>query len=74
MAIDRTKIEHWFSPEAFPGQDNASVANIRLDARRLAMTICNETPASADQSHAIRLVREAAQAAAQAIVLASKKQ
>jgi hypothetical protein len=73
MAIDKTKIENWFSPEAFPGRDSASVANIRIDAKRLAMTICNETPPSADQSHAIRLVREAAQAAAQAAVLETKK-
>jgi hypothetical protein len=73
MAIDRSKIESWFSPEAFPGSEHSSVANIRLDAKRLALTICSETPASADQSHAIRLLREAAQAAAQAVVLATKK-
>ena len=72
MAIDKTKIEKWFSPEAFPGKENASVANIRLDAKRLAGTILNESPASADQSHAIRLLREAAQAAVQAIVVDMK--
>lgn len=68
MAISRAKIEKWFSSEAFPGVDNTGVANVRLDAKRLAETILSESPSSADQSHAIRLVRESAQAAAQAIV------
>lgn len=55
MAIDHSKLESWFANK--PG-DNSTTVEIKQCALRLAKAILQGTPACADQSHAIRCVRE----------------
>jgi hypothetical protein len=71
MAIDRKKLEKWFGPRCMPGDpiaQDAPAQEIRLCAKRLAEAIVDNTPASADQSSAIRYVRQALQWSVEAIV------
>jgi len=71
MAIDRQQIERWFAPGIMPkdASEDPRAHDIRIQAKRLAETIMNSSPASSDQSNAIRKVREAMAAAVQSIVL-----
>lgn len=68
MAIDGKKLEKWFGPESVPGREFPRIADLRADALRFANSIILNSPASADQSHAIRHVRDALQSAAQAVI------
>ena len=72
MAIDGKKLDKWFGADAVPGRDNPRVADLRFDARRFADSILVNSPASADQSHAIRHVRDALQSAVQAVTFEEK--
>ena len=59
--IDRAKLEKWFGPNVM-SEENAGdprCQEIRLASLNLATTILDNTPASADQSTAIREVRSA---------------
>jgi hypothetical protein len=71
MAIDRAKLEKWFGPKSVPTADSLQDARcheVRLAAKRFAESIMDHTPASADQSAAIREVRQALQWSVEAIV------
>jgi len=71
MAIDRLRLDKWFNSKALPVSEKTSdvgAQEVRMKARALADAIVANTPASADQSDAIRKVREAMQVAFQAIV------
>jgi hypothetical protein len=71
MAIDRQRLDKWFGSKALPVSDktqDVGAQEIRIKARALADAIVANTPASADQSDAIRKVREAMQVSYQAIV------
>lgn len=65
--ITQSDLDNWFvyhSPR--PGQQKRYVA-IREAAKKLAETIVSNTTASADQTYAIRLVRQAVMTANQGI-------
>jgi hypothetical protein len=71
MAIDKQRLDKWFNSKALPVSDktqDVGAQEIRIKARALADAIVANTPASADQSDAIRKVREAMQVSYQAIV------
>ncbi len=68
MAITHDQIEKWFGDKSkLRTPDDARTIEIQAAAKRLAMTIVSQTPASSDQSIAVRKVREAQIAAFQAI-------
>ena len=71
MAIDGTKLDKWFGPKAVPGEEHPQVCDLRSDARKFADSVLRNTPPSADQSHAIRHIRDALQASAQAVMFES---
>lgn len=66
--ISRNDLDRWFSYQAPDYQDVSRIREIREAARRFADVIHANTPGSADQSAAIRLVREAMMTANAAIV------
>lgn len=68
MAVDVAKIENWFS-EIKPrrGDHEPGYKAIREASMNLALAILKHSPPCADQSHAIRLVREARLTACEAI-------
>ena len=71
MAIDKAKIEKWFSNQSLPSTElvnDAPCQELRLAAKKFADTILDNTPASADQSSAIRYVRQALQWSVEAII------
>lgn len=71
MPIDHNKLTKWFSPSSLPKvhqESQQGVDAIRFKARELAEAIIENTPPSADQSDAVRKVREATWAAAQAVI------
>lgn len=69
MAITSEQIEKWFGDKArLSNLDDYRAAEIQAAANRLARAIVQHTPPSADQSIAIRKVRESQSAAFQAIV------
>lgn len=61
------EIENWFSYHAPTEKQIAAYQIIRGTARSLALVILENTPACADQSAAIRLLREAVMTANAAI-------
>lgn len=72
MAIDQSKIDQWFGPTSRVRPDQEErLEKIRVAAKLLAETIVENTPPCADQSDAIRKVREANMTAAQSLVLQS---
>ena len=68
-AINSKKLEKWFGANAVPGKDMPETTELRYEAKRFAESIMRISPACADQSHAIRHVRDALQSAIQAVVL-----
>jgi hypothetical protein len=71
--INRNKLDKWFGPDAIPGRDVPQVVDLRSQAKSFAQAILDSSPSCADQSHAIRLVRDSLHSAAQAIVLHEKE-
>ena len=75
MAIDKTKLDKWFSSKSLPAleaSNDAPIQHVRIAARKFAESILENTPASADQSAAIRDVRQALQWSVEAILHESK--
>lgn len=71
MAIDKSKLDKWFSGQSLPNVESvhdAACQDVRLSAKRFAESILENTPPSADQSAAIRDVRQALQWAVEAII------
>lgn len=59
VAIDQAKLDHWFADhERFPEQ-TILYDTIRTAGQQFAQAILDHTPPCADQSDAIRKVREA---------------
>ena len=70
--IDATALDNWFTYHVpTPGQPEKYAA-IRASARAFAQVIVDNTPASADQTTAIRKIREAAMPANAAIACGGK--
>lgn len=67
MFIDDATLDNWFSYHAPSESDNAKYGLIRAAGRHLAETIVLNTPASPDQTAAVRKVREAVMTANAAI-------
>ena len=60
-------VERYFEPELRTDTEGAAARTIQHAARQLCLTILEMTPQSADQSAAVRQVREAAHTAIDAI-------
>lgn len=67
MAITRGQLEHWFTHHPPSSGDIPKFQRIRGAALDLAVAIIEETPPSADQTDAIRKVRESVATANAAI-------
>jgi hypothetical protein len=70
MAISRQQIDEWFGDKSKPNiaqKDCLEVEQIRMDAKRFALTIVSNSKPSSDQSVAVRKVREAMSSAFDAI-------
>jgi len=67
MPITKANLEHWFTYHAPDGQQLEAYEKIREVGLSFATTILDLTPASADQTAAIRKVREAVMTANAAI-------
>ena len=59
MAITQSDLDHWFSYHKPEGDQGVRYEQIRSAARDFAQTILTLTPPSADQTVAIRKIREA---------------
>jgi hypothetical protein len=59
MSIEKVQIENWFSYHAPDAEQLPKYEAIRDAAKVFAQVIVDNTPSSADQSAAIRHVREA---------------
>ena len=57
--ITQSQIDNWFTYHSPTADDQVGYVAIRVASKALAETIVKHTPSSADQSAAIRLLREA---------------
>src|SRR2546429_3326713 len=57
--ITQAQIDNWFTYHAPTADDQVGYVAIRVAAKALAETIVKHSPTSADQSAAIRLLRDA---------------
>ena len=71
MAISRENLENWFTYYSDPGK-TANYIAIREAALAFALVVIENTPASADQTAAIRHLREAVMTANAAIACDGK--
>jgi RNA-splicing ligase RtcB len=69
--INESLIENWFTYHAPNSTTNLKYEAIRKAGRELALTIFRNTPEGADQSDAIRSVRNSVMTANQAIAVDS---
>ena len=67
MAIDQQHVERYFADHTPRDDQKKQYKKIRNAAKAFAMVILDNTPSSADQSCAIRHVRDACSAANMAI-------
>jgi hypothetical protein len=72
MAIGPEEIENWFNYHAPTEGQKISYELLRAAAREFALAIVNNTPPSADQTAALRKVREAVATANMAIACGGK--
>jgi hypothetical protein len=72
MAIGIEEIENWFTYHAPSAADQVAYVAIREAAKNLAQVIVNNTPPSADQTAAIRKLREAVMTANASIACQGK--
>lgn len=61
------RVENWFTYHAPVGDQTAAYQELREAGKSLALAICRLTPQGADQSAALRKVREAVMTANAAI-------
>lgn len=73
MWISEADVDRWFTHHPPTPEQVADLVAIRAKARELAHLIRTRTPACADQSAAIRLVRESVMTANAAIVCVKPK-
>lgn len=67
MSITQQQLDNWFVYHAPVGDQQARYVELRNSAKKFAEDIVRLTPASADQTAAVRLVREAVMTANAAI-------
>lgn len=67
MPITRDDLDNWFSYHAPSEDQRVAYEKLRSEARNFALAIIELTPPSADQTAAIRKVREAVMTANAAI-------
>lgn len=72
MPVGPEEIENWFTYHAPDEVDRVGYTAIRNGAKDLAMVIVNHTPPSADQTAALRKLREAVFTANSAIACKGK--
>jgi hypothetical protein len=72
MAIGMEEIENWFTYHAPDETQQVAYVAIRNAAKEMAKVIINNTPPSADQTAAIRKLREAVWAANGSIACGGK--
>jgi hypothetical protein len=72
MAITEEQLDNWFEYHPPSAEQQASYVAIRKMAKSLAITIVAHSPASADQTAAIRLLRECVMTANAAIACGGK--
>lgn len=72
MAITRDDLENWFTYHKPGPDDNVAYEKLRSAAKGFALAIMELTPPSADQTAAIRKVREAVMTANAAIACGGK--
>lgn len=73
MAIEQANIDHWFKYHTPDADDIVAYGNMRNKAKELAECILANTPPSADQTVAIRLLRECIMTANAARALKGKQ-
>ena len=66
MSITKEQLENWFTYHAPDAEDQKAYLAIREAGKALAAAIVENTPSSADQTAAVRKVREAVMTANQA--------
>ena len=59
MAIDQSKLDRWFSPTMLRPSDQPQADRIRQAGKTMAEVVIDATHPCADQSDAIRKIREA---------------
>jgi hypothetical protein len=69
---DLAKVDNWFTYHPATPEQADAYARIRLAGRSLAVAILADTPTSADQTVALRKVREAVATANAAIACGGK--
>jgi hypothetical protein len=72
MAIGMEEIENWFTYHSPNEQQQVAYKAIREKAKEMAQVIVNNTPPSADQTAAIRKLRECVMTANAAIACQGK--
>lgn len=72
MAITNAELDNWFQYHAPKDGHEAKYGAIRIAGKTLATVILNNTPSSADQTAALRKVREAVMTANAAIACERK--
>ena len=72
MPIDKEQLDNWFTYHAPEDGDPERYGAIRVAGKLLAKAIVDNSPPSADQSAAIRKVREAVMTANAAIACKGK--
>ncbi len=72
MAITSEQIENWFTYHSPTPEQTYRYETLRMAARAMANTIVANTPPSADQTAALRLLREAVFTANAAIACGGK--
>jgi hypothetical protein len=70
--IYEADLKNWFTYHAPTAEDATKYETIRYAAMQFAQTIVNNTPSSADQTAAIRKIREAVMTANAAIACGGK--
>lgn len=68
----RQLVENWFTYHAPTPEQITQLANVRSAAKMLAHVIIENTPPSADQTAALRKLRDATMTANASIVLAGR--
>jgi hypothetical protein len=57
--IEQSNLDHWFAFHAADTVDKEAYTEIREGAKRFAEVVLRLTPSSADQTVAIRMIRDA---------------
>lgn len=70
MTVTREQVDNWFTYHAPDDRQRKAYTNIRYQAKSMAYVILEQTPPSADQTAALRKLRECVMTANAAIACA----